>query len=211
MDVRGFADTIAWYDAHAEEYADSVTNTVPTELIELFLAKLPEHPFVLDAGCAHGRDSEAMAKRGANVVGVDISKPLLKIARERYPKIQFVQADFRKLPFDDGIFDGVWSQASLVHLESEADVRASIAEFARVLKLGGIAHICVRERTSKEATAVISDAVSNHERFFRFYTLEEMTDYLKDSGFVVLLHTNPPDHHGRDDIAWLHLLAQKVI
>ncbi len=65
---------------------------------------------VLDAGCGPGRYAVAVAERGAEVVGIDISKAMLTLARgharERAVSdvCRFIQADFRVYDAD-GDFD----------------------------------------------------------------------------------------------------------
>lgn len=64
---------------------------------------------VLDVGCGPGRHSHALARRGVEVVGVDISARFVELAREDAPPgATFVRADARALP-DLGAFDAVIS------------------------------------------------------------------------------------------------------
>lgn len=64
---------------------------------------------VLDVGCGPGRHSRALAARGIEVVGVDISPRFIEIAGEGAPAgATFVVGDARTLPFSDG-FDVVIS------------------------------------------------------------------------------------------------------
>jgi SAM-dependent methyltransferase len=64
---------------------------------------------VLDVGCGPGRHALALAARGAEVVGVDISEAFLAVAREGAPPTaRFERADARQLPYADE-FDAVIS------------------------------------------------------------------------------------------------------
>jgi ubiquinone/menaquinone biosynthesis C-methylase UbiE len=211
MDVHGFKDTIAWYDSNAEEYAKNLYTVVPLESIEEFLKHLPEHPSVLDAGCGPGRESMIFHQKGAKVTGVDLSEGLLKVAREKNPEIEFVKANFLQLPFNDNTFDGVWSHASLVHLETIDDVQKALAEFFRVLKRDGIVYIAVKAQTGNEKTAVVSDTLSKHERFFRYYTSEELTGLLLATGFEMVSTGIKEDMHGRSDVQWLEFIARRRV
>jgi SAM-dependent methyltransferase len=89
---------------------------------------------VLDAGCGPGNLSAAAASRGAFVVGTDLSDAMVMLARERYPKIEFRQADAEQLPFPDTSFGAVVSNLLVPHLPRP---EAGIIELARVLKPGG--------------------------------------------------------------------------
>ena len=52
----------------------------------------PPHS-VLDAGCGTGRVAVELARRGLDVVGVDVDPSMLATARRRAPEIEFVESD----------------------------------------------------------------------------------------------------------------------
>jgi SAM-dependent methyltransferase len=94
---------------------------------------------VLDFGCGHGMASVVLARRGARVTAFDLSLGYLAEARDRADAngraIQFVKADGAKLPFADGVFDRIWGNAVLHHL----DLRVAGPELVRVLRPSGYA------------------------------------------------------------------------
>jgi SAM-dependent methyltransferase len=64
---------------------------------------------LLDVGCGPGRHAHALARRGVEVVGVDISERFVALARkEAPPGATFVRGDARALAYD-GEFDAVIS------------------------------------------------------------------------------------------------------
>ena len=64
---------------------------------------------VLDVGCGPGRHARALAERGIEAVGVDISPRFVELAREGAPRgASFVVGDARALPYD-GEFDAAIS------------------------------------------------------------------------------------------------------
>ncbi len=99
------------------------------------LARLPDDltgARVLDAGCGAGPMSVALAERGAEVVGVDISPALLEVARKRTPealasRITFTAGDM--LDEAHGSFDFVMAMDSLIHY-SAADIGRALARLA---------------------------------------------------------------------------------
>ncbi len=209
MEIKGFKDTIGWYDKNAEKYAESAEKVAPVHLVEKILSLLPKNPLILDAGCGSGRDSRLLTERGARVTGIDISFGLLNEAKKKNPGIAFVQGDLRELPMQSECFDGIWSHASLVHLETIADVEKVLTEFARVLKSGGVLNIYVKAQAGDEKTAVVKDSLSNHERFFRYYTEPELRDLATKAGFIVEETYMEDDLHGRSEVKWLALFARK--
>src|SRR3954470_8636255 len=65
---------------------------------------------VLDVGCGPGRHALALARRGIEVVGVDISEPFVVLARDAaVPGSQFVRGDARCLPLAPSSFDAAIS------------------------------------------------------------------------------------------------------
>ena len=210
MDVKGFDDTIRWYDDNAEEYAESANQVQPVQIIEDFLAVLPEDPYVLEAGCGPGRESKIFRNKGIRVVGIDLSEGLIAVARKHNPDVEYIIGDFRNMPFVDGIFDGVWSHASLVHFEQIQDVEDSLAEFYRVLKQGGKLFVKTKARIGENETEVVADTLSNHDRFFRYYTIEQLTNLLEKAGFTIHSASLHPDDHGRREVSWIHMNAEKV-
>ncbi len=91
---------------------------------------------VLDAGCGPGHWTAALARRGVEVAGVDLSAEFLEHARRRYPALSFQSADVRRLPSGDGTWAGVLAWFSLIHLQP-TEVATVLGEFHRVLFPGG--------------------------------------------------------------------------
>jgi len=88
----------------------------------------------LDAACGTGRFAEFLARRGHQVVGVDSSPDMLAYARWRVPEGTFHVAELDQLPLPDDSVDVIVCALALVHVP---DLQPVLAEFARVLRLGG--------------------------------------------------------------------------
>jgi ubiquinone/menaquinone biosynthesis C-methylase UbiE len=206
----GFQDTIDWYNANAKKYAKNTENFQSIESLNDFCNKLDKDSKVLDAGCAAGRDSNFLKKRGLNPVGVDLSESLLKIAREKYSDIEFINANFLNLPFKKESFDAVWAHASLLHLETANDVLKAVTEFHRILKKEGLIFVCVKQQRGKAKTEVVSDKLSGHDRFFQWFTKGEIKGILESVGFKVeAIKDNCKDKAGRDEVLWINSFARK--
>jgi SAM-dependent methyltransferase len=92
---------------------------------------------VLDLGCGPGRHTAVLARRGARVVGLDLSRALLRAAREAGAE-RLVRGDMRGLPFQDGAFDAVLNLfTSFGYFADDAEHEAVLREVARVLRRGG--------------------------------------------------------------------------
>jgi ubiquinone/menaquinone biosynthesis C-methylase UbiE len=94
---------------------------------------------VLDAGCGEGYNTRILARKGAKIVGIDISRKMIQHARQaerRQPLgIRYKITSFSDLSrFDDASFDAVVSTMALMDGPDYAD---AIKEFFRVLRPKG--------------------------------------------------------------------------
>lgn len=135
------------YEKLAEVYAAMIDTKPHNAYLDrpATLSLLPElrGKRVLDAGCGPGVYSEIFLNLGAEVVGIDVSPTMLRLARERVGTrparrwAEFHEADLGKpLAFlRDFSFDVVVSPLVLDCIE---DLRQPFGEFYRVLKSPGV-------------------------------------------------------------------------
>jgi ubiquinone/menaquinone biosynthesis C-methylase UbiE len=74
---------------------------------------------ILEVGCGCGHRGKFFITKGYDYTGLDISEGMLRIARQKYPEIIFLQGDVRKLSLDEKydaiIFVGVGSTYLTTH------------------------------------------------------------------------------------------------
>ena len=110
---------------------------------------------LLDCPCGYGRHSIEFARLGFHVVGADRSEVLLDEARRRADDVewpQWVQADYRELPFANASFDCVTNLFSSLGYWGDDGDRRAIREFRRVLRPGGTVVIETMHRDALMAT-----------------------------------------------------------
>ena len=90
----------------------------------------------LDLACGTGDIAFALASRGANVVGLDITHRMVQLARTKGGAARFVTGDMLALPFGNEAFDIVTTGYGLRNVP---DIPRAVAEMRRVLKPGGVA------------------------------------------------------------------------
>ena len=92
---------------------------------------------VLDVGCGPGRHAAAVERAGVSYVGIDLSLPLLRRARQ-VTTAPLVRGDMRRLPVRPGSMHAVLSLfTSFGYFEHDAEHEATLAGMARVLAGGG--------------------------------------------------------------------------
>lgn len=92
---------------------------------------------VLDAGCGTGYLTRELARRGARVVGVDVSERMIEIAKSSAPELDVRVDSVTALDtLDDERFDRVVSNYVLMDVPA---LRDTLGAFYRVLRPGGAA------------------------------------------------------------------------
>ncbi|MBI5499119.1 MAG: L-histidine N(alpha)-methyltransferase [Deltaproteobacteria bacterium] len=95
---------------------------------------------ILDLGCGDGRQAVELAHRGYEVVGLDLSLPMLAragdAAQAKGVKINFIQGDMRDLRFE-GAFDAVYCVGSTFGYFDDDTNQAVLSSVFRALKPGG--------------------------------------------------------------------------
>jgi len=99
---------------------------------------LGETDRVLDLCCGNGRHMVHLIPVVRQVVGLDYSAAMLRLAKAAAPgRMRLVRADMRSLPFDEAFDVVVNFFTSFGYFASHAENLRVIAEVARVLKPGG--------------------------------------------------------------------------
>jgi ubiquinone/menaquinone biosynthesis C-methylase UbiE len=117
-----------------KETAQFITDALP-DLKERKVEK------VLDLGCGAGRHCVLLACSGFEVVGVDISRDALKMAKEWVRKeklrnVALVRATMTNLPLNDSCLDAVIS-VSVIHHAFKKDIVTTVNEVYRTLSKNG--------------------------------------------------------------------------
>ena len=91
---------------------------------------------VLDAGCGTGRVAVELARRGLEVVGVDLDASMLTTARRRGPSVTFIEADLAALALGR-TFDVVLMAGNVPLFTAEGSQRSVVVGCARHVGAAG--------------------------------------------------------------------------
>jgi SAM-dependent methyltransferase len=125
------------FDRFAVDY-DRYASLEPPVILKWLLAQLPGRGRrALDAGCGSGRHTLALATLFDEVVGIDISQPLIDLARHQrpHPRIRYQVGDLLAIT-DPGRFDLVLSSTTLHHLR---DLEVAVHHLRGLVASGGTA------------------------------------------------------------------------
>ena len=134
--------TLSWYKENAPLYAEETKNSLVYDALGEFLSRVEEKGRILDLGCGSGRDSFFFLERGFSVDSLDGSEAMKREA-ERLFGIYVRLSDFLSLDEEEK-YDGVWAQASILHLKEES-LRKVLNLISRALKTGGVFYTSFRK------------------------------------------------------------------
>ena len=134
--------TLSWYRDNAIQYAEETRNSLVLDALWEFLSRMKEGGTILDYGSGSGRDSAYFLDKGFSVDSLDGSAEM-KAQAERLFGIKVKLASFLSLEEKDK-YDGIWAQASILHLE-EHDLRAALTLIERALKRDGVFYSSFRK------------------------------------------------------------------
>ena len=133
-------DPLAGTPWSAPGTVEGFSRSPPNEVLVQFVRDCGAPGRALDLGCGAARNAAPLAQLGWDVVGTDLSWPMLVAARDRAgredvsARIHVLLAPMDRLPFPDRTFDlivahGIWNLA-----RSAAEFRAAVREAARVAR-----------------------------------------------------------------------------
>jgi len=88
----------------------------------------------LDVGCGYGSTVAEISRGRVDCVGIDTDEMSIRVAKERFPLLNYLVCGAESLPFEDGYFDVIILRDALHHVFRESDFERVMKEIARVSK-----------------------------------------------------------------------------
>lgn len=124
-----------YYSENAEQFCTSTFDIDMSYHQNRFCDYLPEKASVLDAGCGSGRDALVFVQKGYVVDAFDSSPEIASIAAKN------TGIDVKTMKFKDldvqNRYDGVWANASLLHVPFDEQI-STLVKLRKSLKDGGV-------------------------------------------------------------------------
>ncbi len=196
------AQTLDYYNRKAEDFfAGTIDHDVDQNIFALLDHIEGREPFtILDVGCGPGRDLKTFTERGHIAVGLEGADRFAEMARS-YSGCEVWLQDFlnAELPID--YFDGVFANASLFHVPSQALPRLLLSLHS-ALKQGGVLFSSNPRGNNEEGWS--------GGRYGAYHDLETWRSYMHTAGFVELMHYYRPAGLPRDQQPWLASVWRKI-
>jgi len=130
-----FGKIASRYDTWYQTPRGTMYDRLEKRAIDSLLPAASDGGKLLEIGCGTGHFSEHFASKGFEVTGVDISEPMVAVARQQNIRSgEFHVGDAERLPFTDGTFDVV---AAITVLEFVCDPVSVVSEMVRCVKQPG--------------------------------------------------------------------------
>lgn len=182
---------ISVYDNIAQGFAD-MRDSFATEqkYIDLFVQHLQPKASVLDVGCGSGYPiAHYLTEQGFQVTGIDASQELLKIAKEKCPKMKRIYGDVRTVTLEQK-YDAIIEWWCLFHLPKDDQLKM-ISRFAHWLKSGGIVEFTTGDQ---EFEGKDSNMLNQELCFYSCHPIQYEKE-LKKNGFEILLKESDQETH----------------
>ena len=171
----------AGYNKIAEAYQTDRSIFEHKEELQRLASLLPMDARVLDVGCGAGVPvTSFLVEAGFEVIGVDFSENMLKLARRNVPKADLIKESMTSLGFKDDSFDGLTAFYSIIHVPREKHL-SMFQSFHRILKPKGVMLICMGP---DEWEAI--DEYYGTKMFWSHHNSERSLQLVKDAGFQII-------------------------
>ena len=178
------AQTVEHYERRAQAFWEGTRDHDVSQNIAALLQHIEGAPpfDLLDFGCGPGRDLRTFTQLGHRATGVEGAAQFAAMARA-YSGCEVLQQNFLQLSLPEERFDGVFANASLFHVPSQALPRV-LTELRATLKPGGVLFSSNPRGDGQEGWS--------GERYSTLHDLKAWRIYMSEAGFVELMHYYRP-------------------
>ena len=176
-----YTDISKTYDNH-RSYPESLIN----KIIEL--GEIDEETKVLDLGCGTGNVAFQLLRLiNAKIIGIDISIPMLEIAKEKSLEVICADVDSKKLPFHDDSFGIIIGTYVIQHINNLASL---FSECYRILQKGILLLVTANHKQIEGQHSIIKQFFPSFVDIDkgRFPDISKIDHLLNSAGFRDIKH-----------------------
>ncbi len=174
------------YQRHADAFDAARRGSFPERAwLERFARMIPEQGHILDLGCGGGEPiARFLIDAGYDITGVDTSPALINLARTRFPRHRWIEADMTRFGADSAAYDGILAWCSLFHLSPEWQEKL-IRRMSVWLRKGGVSMF-----NTGPAHGIAIGTFEGEELYHASLSPAEYRAILAESGLTVVNHVS---------------------
>lgn len=195
------ATTLEHYASRAEDFfAGTKDHDVSQNINALLKCIEGAAPFtILDLGCGPGRDLRTLSTIGHRAIGLEGCDKFAAMAR-RFSGCEVWQQNFLQLDLPAAHFDGIFANASLFHVPTQALPRV-LQQLHAALKPSGVLFSSNPRGANEEGW--------RNGRYGVFHDLERWRAFMTEANFIEIEHYYRPAHLPREQQPWLASLWRR--
>ena len=201
--------TLTYYENNAKDLSQRYESAKVDNIHSLLLNTFPSKSYLLEIGCGSGRDASFMYQNGYDVLAIDGSSEMIAEAKRCHPELED-SLEVVKIPdelqFEPASFDGVYSIATLMHLEKDM-IDQTIEKIANMMKFGAKFLFSV----SIQRDDVDDQGNDEKGRHFTTMSKDEWVECCEKYGFKLVHFEIAGDGLDRDGIVWLTCVVGKKL
>ena len=151
---------VEYYNKNGWAFCERIVFRNKSNAIDRFIKYLKKGSSILDAGCGSGRDAKTFLELGYSVLAFDGSKEMVKFATQNIGQ-PVLLLSYHEMEFKEG-FDGIWTNASLVHTPPE-ELHDVIFRMARALKSKGYWYMTFKYGVGVQKNGEITNYLQTEE------------------------------------------------
>lgn len=189
--------TIEYYNENAQSYYELTVHADMSLLCDRFLRYVTPGGKIIDIGSGSGRDITYFLSKGYEAEGIDASFELCRISNEHGIKVENITIqDWNPREF----YDGIWANASLVHVPLK-EIELFFVKAKRFLKKEGVIFASMKVGLQTD--------YGEKGRFFCMFDESTMGVILKRHPELKLVDQwYSQDRLAREDIRWINFILK---
>ena len=202
--------TLSYYENNAKDLSQRYESAKMDNIHSLLLNTFPSKSYLLEIGCGSGRDAAFMYQNGYDVLAIDGSSEMIAEAKRCHPELADrlevvkIPDELHFEPFEPSSFDGVYSIATLMHLD-KSEIDQIIEKVATILKTNGKFFFSV----SLQRDDVDDQGKDEKGRYFTTMSKGEWVKCCEKHGLQLEHSEITGDGLDRDGIVWLTCVVRK--
>lgn len=193
--------TINYYNTHAAAYFADTVHADISDNCDRFARYITPGGRIMDIGAGSGRDMLYFKQKGFRVEGIDASDGLCRLASD-YAGAQVQCLRIQDWQPEDVVYDGIWANASLLHLLPE-EIEEFILRAEEYLSERGAMYLSLKSG--------IDTGTDDKGRYFTNMTIEELRRiFAKTAGLKIAEYWITQDRLNRGGFEWVNVIARKV-